>query len=77
MIDNFSVLKEYVIPRNVLMKLLHTYQNLGRTDIYLEKLGDKKDVITRNSFEKDCYYLIELLKYCNVNIDITEIKKKR
>ena len=42
MIDNFSVLKEYVIPRNVLLKLLDTYQNLGRTDIYLEKLGDKK-----------------------------------
>ena len=72
MIDNFSVLKEYVIPRNVLLKLLDTYQNLGRTDIYLEKLGDKKDVITRNCFEKDCYYFLELLKYCGLNLDITD-----
>ena len=72
MIDNFSVLKEYVIPRNVLLKLLDTYQNLGRTDIYLEKLGDKKEVITRNCFEKDCYYFLELLKYCGLNLDITD-----
>ena len=72
MIDNFSVLKEYVIPRNVLLKLLVTYQNLGRTDIYLEKLGDKKEVITRNCFEKDCYYFLELLKYCGLNLDITD-----
>lgn len=72
MIDNFSVLNEYVIPRNVLLKLLITYQNLGRTDIYLEKLGDKKEVITRSCFEKDCYYFLELMKYCGLDLDITD-----
>lgn len=72
MIDNFSVIEGYVIPKNLLLKLLNTYSNIGRSDIYLEKLGEVSDLIKKNNLDTDTYYFIELLKKANYSIDITE-----
>ena len=72
MIDNFSVLKDYVIPRNVLLKLLEAYQDLGRSDIYLSKLGEVEVQIKKSTLENNTFYFIELLKKQGFVLDITE-----
>lgn len=74
MIDNFSVLTEYVIPRKILMKMLEVYQNLGRTDIYIDNLKDSADLIRKNTLETDTYFYLEFLRNENLLADVSDAR---
>lgn len=72
MIDNFEILDDYVIPKNVFLDMLNVYQNLGRADIYLEELGESANLIKKSTLEEDTFYFCEFLRNQDKLNDVTE-----
>ncbi len=65
--NNFEVLKHYSIPSDVLMDMLDTYKLLGMNNEYLIKIGDKKDVLIKDTLDKDTFFVA-----CLLGLEITE-----
>ncbi len=65
--NNFEILKQYVIPSDVLKEMLNTYQLIGRGDVYKDILETKEEQLKRRSVELDAFMLADFL-----NLDLTE-----
>ena len=51
--NNFEILKQYIIPSDVLSKMLKIYQLIGRGDVYKDTLSSKEEELQRKCVEKD------------------------
>ena len=67
--NNFEVLKHYSIPSDVLMDMLDTYKLLGMNNEYLIKIGDKIDILKKDTLDKDTFFIANL-----IGLDITEAR---
>lgn len=65
--SNFEILKQYVIPSDVLKEMLKIYQMIGRGDVYKDSLESKEEVLKNHSLEMDTFYLSNFL-----GLNITE-----
>lgn len=61
MIDNFEILDNYVIPKQLFMEMLKAYQNIGKSEIYLNNFESKMEQIEESTLENDTYFLCQIL----------------
>ncbi len=59
--SNFEILKQYVIPADVLKEMLNIYQMIGKGDVYKETLEEKEEVLKSRSLELDAFMLSNFL----------------
>lgn len=64
---NFEILKQYVIPSDVLKEMLRTYQLIGRGDVYKDILEAKEEQLKKRAVELDAFLLADFL-----NLNLTE-----
>lgn len=69
--NNFEMLKQYVIPADVLKEMLRTYQLIGRGDVYKDILEAKEEQLKKRAVELDAFLLADFL-----NLDLTENRKR-
>ena len=60
--SNFTSLKNYHIPSDLLIEMLSTYKVIGLNDTFKEKLKDKVNSYFSRSLESDAFALCEYLK---------------
>lgn len=65
--NNFEILKQYVIPTDVLNEMLKTYQLIGRGDVYKDILETKEEQLKKRAVELDAFLLADFL-----NLDLSE-----
>lgn len=63
--SNFEILKQYIIPSDVLSKMLKIYQLIGKGDIYKDTLIKKEEALHKKCIEVDVYFLSSFL---NLNL---------
>lgn len=59
--SNFEILKQYVIPSDVLREMLKIYQMIGKGDVYKDSLTSKEEVLKNRSLELDTYLLADFI----------------
>lgn len=68
--SNFENLNHYILPSDLLIVMLEAYKEIGKTEIYLEQLGDLKKHLETKTLNENCFYLSLL-----INLSITESRK--
>lgn len=69
--SNFEILKQYIIPADVLSKMLKIYQLIGRGDVYKDNLKTKEEALKEKSMEVDVYFLSN---YIGLNLSDTRMR---
>ena len=59
--SNFENLNHYILPSDLLILMLNTYQEVGKTDHYLDKLGDLKEINESKTILEDTFYIAHIL----------------
>lgn len=72
MIDNFEILDNYVIPKQLFMEMLKAYQNIGKGEIYLKNFESKMEQIENSTLESDCYFLCQILIKLNIFEEVSD-----
>lgn len=65
--SNFEHLEHYIIPSDLLILMLDAYKEIGKTDIYIEKLDDYATNLEEKTLNEDTFYLAQL-----IGLDITD-----
>ena len=63
--NNFEALSQYMIPSNILMKMLEVYKNIGQNKYLEEELGDAKYYLIEQNIERETFIIASIL---NLNI---------
>lgn len=63
--SNFTNLDHYIIPSDLLMCMLDAYQQIGKTNLYLDKISNDLNHLNEKALIEDAKALCELL---NLNI---------
>ena len=69
--SNFEMLKQYVIPSDVLSEMLKIYQMIGKGDVYKESLESKEEVLRKRAIDLDTYVLSDY-----IGLEISENRKR-
>ncbi len=59
--SNYENLNHYIIPSELLIKMLNTYQEIGMIENYLNKIGDLKEINEEKALLEDTFYLSLLI----------------
>ena len=59
--SNFENLNHYILPPDLLILMLNSYQEVGKTDHYIDKLGDLTDINENKNILEDTFYLAHIL----------------
>mgnify|MGYP000032958362 CR=1 FL=1 len=60
--NNFEALSQYMIPSNILIKMLEVYKNIGQNKYLDDALGDAKYYLTEQNVERETFIIASLLE---------------
>ena len=69
--NNFEILKQYIIPADVLSKMLKIYQLIGRGDVYKDNLSSKEEALKKKCVEMDVYFLSH-----HIGLDLSDTRMR-